>query len=220
MKKFLLGAVAAAGLAFASQAGAATYVLTDDHCTGTCGGLSNYGTITVSGTTTLDIVIDLASNVFFNPNGNGLDTVAWDLVNNPLISTSLPSGWAVNGVQSPGSNHEDGFGDFDYMINITNGSTSTHHLEFFVTGSGVNAGNTLTLDHNVADNQNIFFSVDVIGSNGKTGVIGATACTENCGVIIQGGVPEPATWAMMLVGFGGMGALLRQRRRQAAAATA
>ena len=30
-----------------------------------------------------------------------------------------------------------------------------------------------------------------------------------------GGVPEPATWAMMLVGFGGMGAMLRSRRRQA-----
>jgi hypothetical protein len=30
------------------------------------------------------------------------------------------------------------------------------------------------------------------------------------------GVPEPATWAMMLVGFGGMGAVLRRRRRLAA----
>ncbi len=27
------------------------------------------------------------------------------------------------------------------------------------------------------------------------------------------GVPEPATWAMMLLGFGGMGAILRNRRR-------
>jgi len=29
-----------------------------------------------------------------------------------------------------------------------------------------------------------------------------------------GGVPEPATWAMMIVGFGGVGALMRRRRIQ------
>jgi hypothetical protein len=32
-----------------------------------------------------------------------------------------------------------------------------------------------------------------------------------------GGAPEPATWAMMLVGFGGLGATLRRRRAVAAA---
>ena len=31
------------------------------------------------------------------------------------------------------------------------------------------------------------------------------------------GVPEPATWAVMLVGFGGLGAAIRSRRKQAAA---
>lgn len=30
------------------------------------------------------------------------------------------------------------------------------------------------------------------------------------------GVPEPATWAMMLIGFSGMGAMLRRRRFAAA----
>ena len=28
-----------------------------------------------------------------------------------------------------------------------------------------------------------------------------------------GGVPEPATWALMLLGFGGLGTALRSRRR-------
>ena len=32
---------------------------------------------------------------------------------------------------------------------------------------------------------------------------------------VVGGVPEPAMWAMMLVGFGGLGAVLRGRRARA-----
>jgi hypothetical protein len=32
------------------------------------------------------------------------------------------------------------------------------------------------------------------------------------------GVPEPATWAMMILGFGGVGAVMRQRRRGVATA--
>lgn len=30
---------------------------------------------------------------------------------------------------------------------------------------------------------------------------------------VTGAVPEPATWAMMLLGFGGMGVALRRRKR-------
>ncbi len=44
---------------------------------------------------------------------------------------------------------------------------------------------------------------------------------ERLGTInLAGGVPEPATWAMMLVGFGGLGAMLRRRRAQATFAAA
>ena len=35
---------------------------------------------------------------------------------------------------------------------------------------------------------------------------------------VAGAVPEPATWAMMILGFGGVGATLRRRRQMFAAA--
>ncbi|THD64340.1 PEPxxWA-CTERM sorting domain-containing protein [Phenylobacterium sp.] len=49
-----------------------------------------------------------------------------------------------------------------------------------------------------------------------------TLGADSTGVVIApppaGGVPEPATWALMIVGFGGVGALLRSRRRLTAVA--
>jgi hypothetical protein len=38
------------------------------------------------------------------------------------------------------------------------------------------------------------------------------------GQVVTGGVPEPATWAVMLLGFGGVGAAMRSRRRATFAA--
>jgi len=51
-----------------------------------------------------------------------------------------------------------------------------------------------------AGDYNFFFS-DGIGNTPPTGG--------------GGGVPEPSAWALMLVGFGGLGAALRGRRRKA-----
>ena len=41
-----------------------------------------------------------------------------------------------------------------------------------------------------------------------------SVCTDNCGGGggTGGAVPEPATWAMMIMGFGGVGSLMRRRR--------
>lgn len=45
--------------------------------------------------------------------------------------------------------------------------------------------------------------------------------TSGSGMFLTGkadtaGVPEPRTWALMLLGFGGLGAMLRRRRRATA----
>ena len=58
----------------------------------------------------------------------------------------------------------------------------------------------------VAAGPNIFFTVDAAGSGGTVTVTPVTS-----------GVPEPASWAVMLAGFGGLGAAIRSRRRLARA---
>lgn len=38
-------------------------------------------------------------------------------------------------------------------------------------------------------------------------------------IVVPGAVPEPATWAMMIVGFGMVGGVLRRRRNVTTAVT-
>jgi PEP-CTERM motif len=52
-----------------------------------------------------------------------------------------------------------------------------------------------------------FFSVDGVSVTGLSGPLPLS------------GVPEPTTWAMLLLGFGGLGAVMRSRRRMATVPT-
>jgi len=81
----------------------------------------------------------------------------------------------------------------------------------FYTGIINNSGGTLT------GRDLIFTRVD--GGSCRQFLIGcqsvsATATTFN----VTGGVPEPSTWAMMLMGFGAVGYSLRRRRKLGAMA--
>jgi hypothetical protein len=49
------------------------------------------------------------------------------------------------------------------------------------------------------------------GADTQTQIVDDFGGTSDVG--LQGGVPEPESWALMIVGFAGMGALLRNRRR-------
>jgi hypothetical protein len=62
-----------------------------------------------------------------------------------------------------------------------------------------------------------WFAADIY--DGKTGLTYNVAARDAFGPT-TGGIPEPAAWALMLVGFGGMGALLRRKRRLALASIA
>ena len=54
-------------------------------------------------------------------------------------------------------------------------------------------------------------------SGGDTGDNFEVAAADGHLTFASAGVPEPATWAMMLIGFGGLGLAMRSRRRTAIA---
>jgi hypothetical protein len=230
MKKVLLGAAMAIAMTIGggSIAQAEVYQLDVNHCTDCT--LTNYGTITTTGegTTSVTIAVSLATDVYFNQAGAGFDSFVWNLSGDPAITVGvLPSDWTAVGAQSAVSEHEDGLGFFDYKVNLAqsnNDSLCCQTLTFTITSLSA-----LNFTSNLVDGKNVFFGVDVAqilpeGSDPAvgTGMIGATLCTDErtCGHEGGGGgpVPEPATWAMMLMGFGGLGAMLRRNRRQAALA--
>ena len=232
MNKVLLGAAMAVAMAVGggSIAQAETYQLDVNHCTDCT--LSNYGTITTTGegTTSVTFQINLAADVYFNQAGASFDSFVWNLLGDPAITVGpLPADWAAVGAQTADSQQEDGIGDYSYKVNLAQSNNSNlccNSLTFTITSLS-----NLTFTSNSIGGKDVFFGVDVAqilpeGSDPAvgTGMIGATLCTDEkaCGHEGGGGggVPEPATWAMMLLRFGGMGAILRRNRRQARTAFA
>lgn len=71
---------------------------------------------------------------------------------------------------------------------------------------------SISFDTNNAGSLNAFIGT---GSHDNIGPI-----LDNFSLSVSGGVPEPATWALMIIGFGGIGAAMRGRRRSATLANA
>ncbi|WP_114227697.1 MULTISPECIES: PEPxxWA-CTERM sorting domain-containing protein [Sphingomonas] len=100
-------------------------------------------------------------------------------------------------------------------FNLTNGDPRS----FLVTlTDSLGESNTISLGN--ANGSNIF---NIIGGPGQVYTSASFTTTSPAGftdlkqlrvVLAQSAVPEPATWALMLLGFGGMGVAMRRSRRQ------
>jgi PEP-CTERM motif len=208
MRTLSSAAVALAALGFLSIApsGAKADVIYDLNVVN-CGGcaLQSYGTVDVNFTgTTYDIKVSLTDSVFNK--SNSFDAFVWSLAGNPtLTDVTVTSGTGFT-FGAPPSHKQDGFGNFDY--GFTKSATGGTSLEFTFTSSAALALSDGNGTNGFGQPNQVYFSADVSAPNGtggfNTGPIGAVASA----------VPEPSTWAMMILGFMGVGFMAYRRRGQ------
>ncbi len=190
-----------------------TYNLSLDNCSAGCG-FTNYGSITITGDTSTESTVGLTVDVVVTEgqlhSSNGLTTFVFDPTGSNLhvvLSSTTPN---FTVLAANGSYHEDGFGDFTYAIQSKasnkNGGLAGTELEFVITGTNIGFGTT-TSNSGPSGTANcsgqsctsisVPFAADITTAGlpgGSTGAIGAVAA-----------VPEPSTWAMMILGFVGLG---------------
>lgn len=176
-----------------------------------------------------------SSNVLFQSGSTTGPTVAGSLNDSPALvtfsSTSEVAAGGLNVTQSQGQARISGVdGDLTQLtISLMSGfsfSAIEFNLNAVASGfatlvfSGIDG--TLSTQAITASGQNFFaatgnFNTVTISSTVQLADVRQIRVTANA---VPAGVPEPATWAMMLVGFAGIGVSMRRRRpamlRQAA----
>ena len=182
--------------------------LTDDGCTSSCG-TPPFGTVTISQSGNVDtVLVSLNSGYFFNPNGNGHDAFAFSFGNSKtpitLAAASITAGFGADPtspvLQAP-------FGNYLTGILFNGPALTVQSLSFSFTDSGplsLSSFKTGAFNGN-GDHPKEYFTADIFG-NGHTGDVGASS--------IASPVPEASTWAMLIVGFAGVGLLAHRRKNR------
>jgi hypothetical protein len=217
MTKFgsLAGAIAAISLLGVSAAHAATFTF-DVTLTGAP---VPAGTVDVTQVgSNLDFTVTLDPNfVIHETTSSQHDALYFDLASggSPLLGktvSGLPSGVAQ---LSGGGFTAAGLGAYDYALSC--GSPAC--------GSGYSGGDAGPISFTIAnaslseltpisaDGKQLYFVADL--AYRPTGGNDNSVITGNWGATAGTAVPEPATWAVMMIGFGAIGAMMRRSRRRA-----
>lgn len=214
MKKLLLGA-AASIIAIAAPASAATFVNVGDSVSINFGGTDPGTSASLIFTMlsenssnnefTFSYALTNTSNTTINPTGR-LRSFGFDDINadTNVASTTATNAYGFNNT-AYNANFPDGLGNREFCfstnpggcnggaIGIASGQTGTGTIFLNYNGSGMTQ---LTLDNFAVRYQSLGLNSDGSGT----------------GTPITTAVPEPATWAMMILGFSLVGGAMRQRK--------
>ena len=175
-------------------------------------GAGPFGTVTVTdfaggNGVTIDVTLPTTSWLFVNT-GNGTNHEAFAFNVNPAINpanitlTGSTAGEFLVDVTLPAFDGQ--FGQFTNGITVNGGNGSTDgqsgpiHLSISLAG--------LDTTDFVKNTAGFLFAADVANPEGSTGPVGANTITA--------AVPEPSTWAMMILGFAGIGFMTYRRSRK------
>ena len=222
LSKFAVGAAGIAALLAASAASASVFVATytgtvyDSHdYTGVFGGA---GSSLDGDAFTAKYVYDTAVGYRYTP-GN------WDQIyggSSYGVPSPVNATISINGITQVIAGNYSGeayaqSGKLSEYVEDHNLSNTRNALfnEAFPSGGGPNLELTVPLTGATGDGYFQFVNYDPITGVYTTDSIGQFT---NETVQVQTVVPEPSSWALMLIGFSGLGAALRSNRRTATAA--
>jgi hypothetical protein len=195
----------------------------------------SFGTVTITQTTAdeLTISVTLASGDLFINSGGPHDPFTFNTLHDddvgnftlPVFSDGGHGSFAISGfgtmtdrIDYSGSNGGVGHGNagpLSFTISDSSGIT------FAGIGYQTNAAGKVTVqgsgEHLTSNSDGWWFTADIYdAATGNTYNVGAKdafgPCQGTACAVVTPGVPEPATWGLMILGFGAAGAALRRRR--------
>jgi hypothetical protein len=187
--------------------------LTQDNCTGGCSTGQAFGSVTISQASAgsnLLFTVALGTDYFFNTSQTFDAFVFNPTFAGSYVLASLPTGFAPD-ASLPQS--QDGFNDFLQGLTY-NGPKTVQSLTFSFDPTAANyllseSSFALSTRPNGNGGTAALFAVDITNAAGETGPVGA--------LIFSPAVPEASTWAMMILGFAGVGFMAYRRKNQGSA---
>ena len=156
-----------------------------------------------------------ASIVVFTGSMSGTSTSAPTPSCAPLLSLSTLTGTGTSSLGAFSYTHHvclSGVGPLngvDFLLDFGSGNTVLGNMAGVATASGTPLVSNITLDYNILGGSGLYS-----GASGSFRGLGTVDQRNGPPALVSfnfAPVPEPATWAMMLLGFAGIGLTVRRR---------